>query len=108
MKIKCGRCEVEERTNYKKLIRNGWKIFFLGNKIKIARCIKCRPVFPEFYHEVGDNMNRLKILRNLKTKEEQLDERIERIMKKRNKYKYQRNTEGSKSGSNQSVSAESI
>ena len=96
MRIKCGKCEIEEKANYKRLIKNGWRIFFLGNKIKIARCKKCRPVFPEFYYEIGGLMNRLKILYNLKTKEEQLDERIERSIRRRKKYKYQRNTEGSK------------
>lgn len=98
MKIKCRNCEIEERANYKKLIRNGWRIFFLGNKIKIARCVKCRPVFPGFYREVGEQINRLKILDNLKTKEEQFEEEGKRIRRIRIHYKYQRNKniEGSK------------
>ena len=82
MQIECGKCEVEDKGQHKKLKERGWRIFFLGNSIKIARCKKCRPVFPEFYHEVGSQMNRIKILNNLKTREELDKEIMNRLIKR--------------------------
>lgn len=89
MLVKCSGCNIEDRGQYKKLVERGWKIFFLGNDIRIARCGKCRPVFPDFYYEVGTQMNKLKIINNLKTREE-LNKEIYKRTRKR-KYHYRRN-----------------
>ena len=93
MIIECSKCEVEDKGQHKKLKERGWRIFFLGNSIKVARCKKCRPVFPEFYHEVGSQMNRIKIINNLKTREELEGETINRLIKrsKKKRYNYIRN-----------------
>lgn len=104
MKVKCSGCNVEDRGQYKKLVKRGWKIFFLREGIKIIRCKKCKPNYKdkikktldknyksEMYHEIGGILNKFKVLKGLKTKEELIKERQGRILKKIRRYKYQRN-----------------
>ena len=104
MKIKCGTCGLEDIGRYKKLIKRGWKIFFLFDKAKVIRCKNCKPKMkdkikmildknykPEMYYGIKNLINKLKLLKGLKTKEEQINENIERIRKKRKHYNYQRN-----------------
>ncbi len=113
MQVKCLNCGLEDIGRYKKLIERGWKIFFLYNGNKVVRCKKCKPKIkdriktiinkdykPEMYYDIRTMINKLRTLKGLKTKEELMKESLERRMKKRKHYKYQRNTrkkKGSKS-----------
>ncbi len=89
MRVKCGSCQIEDIGRFNKLVDRKWRIFFLGNSIKIARCGKCRPIFPAFYYEIGEKINRIKIINKLKTEEELHKEIRKRLIKK--KYHYNRN-----------------
>ena len=104
MKIECEKCGIEDVGRYKKLVERGWKIFFLFDMQKVARCKKCKPNWkdkikmkirkdykPEMYYEIKETINKLKLLKGLKTKEERMDESMERRRKKRKHYHYQRN-----------------
>jgi len=103
MRIKCNKCGIEDIGRYKKLVEKGWKIFFLFDGLKVVRCKKCKPNLkdkikgmyrkdykPEMYYEIKEAINKLKLLKGLKTKEEIIDESIERNRKKRKHYHYQR------------------
>lgn len=104
MKIECGNCHKTDRGRYKKLVKKGWKIFFLYDKQKVIRCKECKPNWkdkikstfnkdykPEMYYGIKEIMDKLKLLRGLKTKEELREEGNNRRMKKRKHYEYQRN-----------------
>ncbi len=104
MKIKCNKCKIEEVGRYKKLIKEGWKIFFLFDGVKVARCEKCSPTFKDkiksffnkdnksdMYYDIEGMIGKMKLLKGLKTKEERYKERIKAGMKRKNYYHYQRN-----------------
>ena len=104
MKVQCENCKKEDAGNYKKLIKRGWKIFFLFEGAKVIRCKDCKPkikdkikkIFdkdykPEMYYGIENMINKLKLLKALKTKEELMEESLERRRKKHKHYNYERN-----------------
>lgn len=104
MQVKCENCGKEDIGRYKKLIKEGWKIFFLFEGVKVVRCKYCKPrikdkikkIFdknykPEMYYGIEKMINKLKILKGLRTKEELMKESIERRRKKMKNYHHQRN-----------------
>ncbi len=111
MKVKC-KCGVEDVGRYNKLVKRGWKIFFLYDGNKVVRCEKCKPNLkdkiktkisknykPKMYYDIEAMINKLKILKGLKNKEELMEEKYRKMIKKRKHYSYQRHTrkkEGSK------------
>ena len=113
MKIECGNCNKEDIGRYHKLIKKGWKIFFLFDGAKVIRCEKCKPkmkdkikmIFdknykPEMYYGIRDMIGKLKLLKGLKNREEQIKESIERRIRKQKNYHYERHIrkkKGSKS-----------
>ena len=110
MKNKCNKCGIEEVGRYKKLIKKGWRIFFLFDGIKVMRCKKCSPTFKDkmkkvfnknhksdMYYDVENMINKMKLLKGLKTKEERIKESKKRIEKNIKKYHYQINIHKKKS-----------
>lgn len=104
MKLKCAKCELEDVGRYNNLVKKGWKVFFLFDMQKVARCKKCKPNLkdklkskvnkdykPEMYYDIKEKINKMKILKGLKTKEEKRDESWNRGNEKRKKYNYKRN-----------------
>ena len=104
MKIRCVKCGIEDVGRHKQLLERGWSIFFLFDMQKVARCKKCKPNFKdkmktifnkdyksEMYYDIQEMINKMKLLKGLKTKEEKRDESYKRRMKKRRNYHYQRN-----------------
>ena len=104
MQIKCENCGEEDVARYKNLIEKGWQIFFLFAGVKVIRCKKCKPNLKdkiktkfnkdyksEMYYDIQKMINKMKILKGLKTKEEKGEESYKRRMKKRRNYHYQRN-----------------
>ena len=105
MKIICGNCHKESIGRYEKLIKKGWKIFFLFDGVKVIRCKNCKPkikdkikrIFnknykPEMYYGIENMITKLKLLKGLKTKEELMKDSLERRRKKMKHYHYQRNS----------------
>lgn len=103
MKIECEKCGIKDIGRYKKLVERGWKIFFLFDGLKVVRCKKCKPTWkdkvkmkfskdykPEMYYDIKVAINKLKLLKGLKTKEENSEESMERRIRKRKHYHYQR------------------
>ncbi len=103
MKVKCENCNKEDIGRYKKLVKRGWKIFFLFEGVKVIRCKNCKPkmkdkikmIFdknykPEMYYGIKDMIGKLKLLKGLQTKEELRKESIERKRRKHKHYHYQR------------------
>jgi hypothetical protein len=121
MKVKCSSCELEDIGRYNKLIKKGWKIFFLFDGVKVIRCKKCKPnaidkikkVFNKnyksgMYQDVEKMMNKLKLLKQLKTKEELINESMERRRKQQKKYHYQRNIHKEKGSKSMGLSSRRI
>ncbi len=111
MKVKCS-CGIEDTGRYQKLLKRGWKMFFLNDGYKVVKCKKCAPSTkdkiktiiykdykPKMYHDIRVIISKLKTLEGLKSKEELREEKYKKMIKKRKHYHYQRNThkkEGSK------------
>ena len=103
MKVEC-KCGEKDVGNYKKLIKKGWEIFFLYDGNKVVTCNNCKPnlkdkiktkvykdYHPQMYHDIGATINKLKLLKGLKSKEEIINESIERKRKQKKHYHYKRN-----------------
>lgn len=124
MKVKCVNCGKEDVGRYKNLIKKGWQIFFLFDGVKVVRCKKCKSNLKdkiktkfnenyksEMYYDIQKMINKMKLLKGLKTKEEKGEESYKRRMKKRKHYHYQRNIrkkKGSKSMGILTSSGESL
>ena len=65
MKIKCKDCGVETRGRYEKLLKYGWHIVHINDKIKLCKCSYCKLNKEKLQQDVEEAVRKMLILHSL-------------------------------------------